>query len=268
MEDTDLDKLDLDKSDRITRRIAHGVYRIFHNRKIVGEELWGIFGLLSGGYRLMTEIDLKWPVPNQQRAQLDLDSAWLARKLWVQLDLEGKRRVAHYLPGEGEVEIAIYEEPLRYGDPNRTSREQQLQLSVMAKAKRVYAAKVNYGPRTFLDYGSTLLNFVHLRRLHLKPGTHAQIEAVVVTQPSLEPLALSQTYCYVRDEQTTSLVQPFMTTRRYTIEEHIAGDGKDDAPFTTIWADQYGVVIKQDVLLGKETHGCELVSYQWVGEEA
>lgn len=268
MEDFDLDRFDLDKSDRITRRIAHGVYRILHNRRVVGEELWGIFGLLSGGYRLMTEIDLRWPVPNQQRAQLDLDSSWSARKLWVQLDLEGRRRVAHYIPSDGELEITIYEEPLRYADPDRVPREQQLQLSVATKARRVYAARANYGPHIFLDYGSTLLNFAHLRRLrHLKPGSQAQIETVVVTQPLLEPLSLSQTYCYVRDEQITSLIEPFMIARRYTIEEHIAGKDKDHMPFTTLWADPYGVIVKQDVLLGKETHGCELVNYRWIGEE-
>lgn len=263
-----MEDFDLDQSDRITRRIAHGVYRILHNRRVVGEELWGIFGLLGGGYRLMADIDLIWPVPNQQRAQLDLDGAWSARKFWVQLELEGKRRVARYMLGDGELEIAIYEEPLRYGDPNRASHEQPSALLAMARAKCVYATKVAYGPHTFLDYGSTLLNFAHLRRLPLRPGAQAQIEAIVVTQPSLEPLALSQTYCYVRDEQLTSLVQPFMITRRYTIEEHIAGNGRNDASFTTIWADQHDVVIKQEVLLGKETHGCELVSYQWMGEES
>jgi hypothetical protein len=264
MEDFDFT---LDSSDRITRRIAHGVYRITHNRKVVGEELWGIFGLLSGSYRLMTEIDLKWPIPNQQRAQLDLDSDWQARKLWVQLDAEGKRRVARYVLAEGAVEIAVFEEPLRYGDATRAPRDQSLQLAVAARAKRVYAGKAVYSPDTFLDYGSTLMNFAHLRRLPLTPGSQAQIQTIVITQPSLEPLEVSQTYTYVRDEQITSLVMPFMVTRRYTIEEHLASDGQDEGPFTTIWTDQYGVVVKQEVLLGKETHGCELMSYQWVGEE-
>ncbi|GIV85549.1 MAG: hypothetical protein KatS3mg052_2556 [Candidatus Roseilinea sp.] len=262
-----MEDFDLDTSDRFTRRIAHGVYRILHNRRVVGEELWGIFGLCGGGYRLMTEIDLIWPIRNQQRAHLDLDHTWSARKFWVKLDLEGKRRVAHYTPSGNELEIIIDEEPLRFGDPNRAPREQSSTPAVTTKARCLYASKVAYGSHTFLDYGSALLNFAHLRRLPLKPGAQVQIEAIVVTQPSLEPLVLSQTYCYVRDEQITSLVQPFMVTRRYTIEEHVAGGGNNDAPFTTIWTDLHDVVIKQEVLLGKETHGCELVSYQWLGEE-
>jgi hypothetical protein len=264
MEDFDFT---LDSSDRITRRIAHGVYRIAHNRKLVGEELWGIFGLLGGGYRLMTEIDLRWPIPNQQRAQLDLGADWQASKLWVQLDAEGKRRVARYVLAEEMLEIAVFEEPSRYGDALRTPRDQSLQLAVAARAKRVYTGKATYRPDTFLDYGSPLMNFAHLRRLPLKPGSQTRIQTIVITQPSLEPLQLLQTYAYVRDEQISSLVMPFMATRRYTIQEHLAANGQNEGPFTTIWADQHGVVIKQEVLLGKETHGCELVSYQWVGEE-
>lgn len=259
MEDLDLD---LDNTDRIIRRIAHGVYRITHNRKVVGEELWGIFGLQGGGYRLMTEIDLKWPIPNQQRARLDLDGDWRVRRLWVQLDADGKRRVAHYLPEGDEVNVTVFEEPLRYpAEGNRSPREQALQTAVAAKAKRVFAGSAPYGPETFLDYGSTLLNFAHLRRLHLVPNTQVQIQTVVVTQPSLEPLEVAQTYTYVRDEQITTLIQPFMVTRRYMIEE--STDGEDGGPVTTLWTDPNGVAIKQDVLLGKETHGCELISYQW-----
>lgn len=108
-----MDDLDfsLDGSDRVASRIAHGVYRITRNRRVIGEELWGIFGLLSGGYRLLTEIDLTWPVPNQQRAQLDLDASWRAQQLRVQLDLEGRRRSACYLYSDGEVEVVVYEEP-------------------------------------------------------------------------------------------------------------------------------------------------------------
>jgi len=265
MEDFDFT---LDSSDRITRRIAHGVYRIVHNRELVGEELWGIFGLLSGAYRLMTEIDLRWPFPNQQRAQLDLNADWQASKLWVQVDAEGKRRVARYLLTEGALEIAVFEEPSRYGDIPRTPRDQSLALAAATRAKSVYTGRATHRPDTFLDYGSTLMNFAHLRRLPLKPGAQVRIHTIVVTQPSLEPLQVTQTYTYVRDEQISSLVMPFMSTRRYTIQEHLSTNDQREGPFTTIWTDQHGVVVKQEVLLGKETHGCELVSYQWVGEEA
>jgi hypothetical protein len=261
----DLD-LDLDQSDRIARRIAHGVYRITHNRQVVGEELWGIFGLLGGGYRLMAEIDSRWPVPNQQRARLDLDADWLARRLWVQMDAEGKRRIAHYVPSGAMLDIEVYEESLRYAEANRSraQKDQPLQLAPAAKAKRVFEESSVYDEdHTFLDFGSTLFNFAHLKRLNLRPGGKAQMKALVVAQPSLEPLPLAQTYTYVRDEQITALVQPFMLSRRYLIEEHTS---VKDAPNTTLWTDEHGVAVKQEVLLGQDTHGCELTSYQWAGE--
>ncbi len=259
-----MDDLDfsLDGSDRVASRIAHGVYRITRNRRLVGEEVWGIFGLLSGGYRLLTEIDLTWPVPNQQRAQLDLDANWRAQQLRVQLDLEGKRRSARYLSGDGEIEITVYEEPLRHGEAIRATREGAAQP---ATPKCVYSGKLTCSPSTFLDYGSPLMNFAHLRRLSLTAGNQAHIQTVVVTQPLLEPLALRQTYTYVRDEQLSTAIMPFMTTHRYLIEEH--SQHQPAGPLTTLWTDQHNVILKQEVMMGKDTHACEMVSYAWLSEE-
>jgi len=261
-----MDDLDfsLDGSSRVTHRIAHGVYRITHNRRLVGEELWGIFGLLSGGYRLMTEIDLTWPVQNQQRAQLDLDTNWKVQQLRVQLDLEGRRRSACYLFTDGEIEITVHEEPLRYAEAMRTTREAAAQPMA---PKRVYANKLVCSPSTFLDYGSPLMNFAHLRRLSLGTGEQTQIHAVVVTQPLLEPLVLRQTYTYVRDEQLSTTIMPFMTAHRYMIEEHTLSQNQSAGPVTTLWTDQHKIVLKQEVLMGKDTHACEMVSYAWLSEQ-
>jgi len=261
-----MDDLDfsLDGSERIACRIAHGVYRITHNRRPVGEEVWGLFGLLNGGYRVMTEIDLTWPVQNQQRAQLDLDMNWKAQQLRVQLDLEGKRRSASYLFTDGGIEITIYEEPLRYAEVMRANREAAAQPTA---PKRVYASTLACSPFTFLDYGSPLMNFAHLRRLSLSAGDHIQICAVVVTQPLLEPLVLRQTYTYVRDEQLSTAIMPFMTAHRYVIEEHPTAQGQSAGPVTTLWTDQHKIVVKQEVLMGKETHACEMVSYAWLSDQ-
>jgi len=259
-----MDDLDfsLDGSARVASRIAHGVYQIARNRRVVGEELWGIFGLLSGGYRLMTEIDLTWPIPNQQRAQLDLDAEWRGQQLRIQFDLEGKRRSACYLFRDGEIEITVYEEALRFGEVSRLPREG---AAPEAAPKQVYARKLTYSPSTFLDYGSPLMNFAHLRRLSLIAGGQTQIQTVVVTQPLLEPLVLRQTYTYVRDEQLSTTVMPFMTTRRYLIEEH--PQDQPAGPVTTLWTDQHSIVLKQEARVGKDTHVCEMTSYAWLSEQ-
>jgi len=261
----DIDPADaLDNSDRIARRIAHGVYRIVHNRKEVGEELWGIFGLRGGGYRLMTEIDLKWPVPNQQRAQLDLDTDWRERKLSVQLDSQGKRRNAYYQLVAGGAEVDVFEEPLRYAEAIKAngSGEAPFQAITPPKPKRMFGDTLPFDETTYFDFGSTLMNFVHLKRLPLRLGTKAQMRALVVTQPSLEPLTLSQVYAYVRNEVITTTVQPALHACRYTIEEH---SESGNTPTTTLWTDEHGVAIRLEAAVGRDTHGCELVSYAWQG---
>ena len=261
MEEPDFD---FDNSDRIARRIAHGVYRIVHNRKEVGEELWGIFGLRGGGYRLMTEIDLKWPVPNQQRAQLDLDTEWRERKLSVQLDSQGKRRNAYYTPCEAGAEVDVFEEPLRYGDPGKSigkaNGDQPFQAIAPPKPKRMFGDTLPFDDTTFFDFGSTLMNFVHLKRLNLRLGAKVPMRAIVVAQPSLEPLTIAQVYGYVRNEVITTTVQPALHAQRYVIEEQSEAG---DAPTTTLWTDEHGVAVRLEVLLGKDTHGCELISYTW-----
>ncbi len=270
MEDHDHDHdIDLDNSDRVTQRIAHGVYRIIHNRKEVGEELWGIFGLLGGGFRIMTEIDLKWPIPNQQRARLDLDATWHEQQLFVQLDAQGKRHRATYFLGEGGAEIDVFEEVLRYADVGLGSKaaEQSFQHSSNAQPKRIFGDTLPYDETTFFDFGSTLMNYVHLKRLSLKLNSRVAMRAIVAMQPSLEPLTLVQTYAYVRNEVISTVVQPAVNTHRYTIEEqNQANPHAGDSPTTTIWVDDRGIVLKQEVLLGKDTHGCELMRYAWQGD--
>jgi hypothetical protein len=258
---------DLDQSDRVARRIAHGAYRIAHNGASVGEELWGILALRGGGYRLMSEIDLRWPVPNKQRSRLDLDPKWLAIRLWVQIDAEGKRRIAHYVPSAGMLEVSVDEEALGHADNGRgRPSKDQAYAPAAANPRRTYSESSLYDENaTFLDFGSTLFNFAHLRRLNLGPGQQVQVRTVVATQPSLRPLVIEQIYAYVRDEQITTQLQPFLHSRRYRIEE--LGEGRS-APVTTLWTDAHGVALKQDVQLGKEVHGCELISYAWIGEES
>jgi hypothetical protein len=272
VEDFDLAFDQSDRADaiRVERRIAHGVYRITHNRKVVGEELWGVFALRQGGYRLMAEIDLTWPIPNQQRAMLDLRDDWLARKLWVQIDAEGKRRKATYTPVESEVQIEVYEEPLRYSEAKleRGGREQPLNLAASPPPRQVLQTRASYDDNTFLDFGSTLFNFAHLRRLNLMPdGANQRVEiaALVVTQPTLEPLKLVQTYAYIREEQVSMSLQPYIRAYRYLIEEREGAPNLANPPTATIWTDDHGIAIKQEVLLDKDVHGCELTSYQWVG---
>ena len=137
-------------------------------------------------------------------------------------------------------------------------------LPAQAKPSRIYSESAPFDDAaTFLDFGSTLFNFAHLRRLSLGQGQMAQVNTVVATQPSLRPLPVTQTYHYVRDEQITTRLQPFLHSRRYRIEE-LGGKG---APVTTLWTDAHGVALKQEVQLGKDAHGCELVSYEWTAEE-
>jgi hypothetical protein len=261
MEDTDLD---LEPGDRVSGRVAHGVYRILHNRKVIGEELWGIFALRRGGYRLLAEIDLKWPVPNQQRVRLDVDAGWQTHTLWAQIDARGRRRVAHYVPADDGIEVDVMEGALRYADAGRNS-DQPFHLAPAAKPKQVLNTVLPANGQVFLDFGSTLLNFAHLKRMSLALGQSQDIQTIVIMQPALEPLSLVQVYTYQRDEQITSLIEPYVNTRRYTIEER-DGLSEAGAPVTTLWVDEHGMAVKQDVQLGRDTHGCELTSYTWHGE--
>ncbi len=114
--DSHLDDVRLDQSNRIARRVAHGAYRILHAHRVVGDEVWGIFGMLSGGYRLLTEIEQDWPVPYQQRICLDVDSRWEPKTLWVQLDAEGERHNAKFTVAGSMVNIDIQQAALQAED--------------------------------------------------------------------------------------------------------------------------------------------------------
>ncbi len=114
--DSHLDDIRLDQSNRIARRVAHGAYRILHAHRVVGDEVWGIFGMFSGGYRLLTEIEQDWPVPHQQRICLDLDSHWQPKTLWVQLDAEGERHNAKFTVAGSVVSINIQQAALQADD--------------------------------------------------------------------------------------------------------------------------------------------------------
>lgn len=259
-------ELSLDQTERITRRIAHGVYRLAHARKPVGEELWGIFGLHGGGYRLMTEIDLRWPIPNQQRARLDLDEDWSARKLWVEVDAGNARRTAVYVPDklQRQVFITITESLLRYADGGKGGRSADgglnLNLNPPDNAKTVFEKQLPFDENTFLDFGSTLFNFAHLKRLNLNDEDKVAIKSIVVKLPSLEPLPLKQTYEYVTEEPVSSGPFSSQLAHCYKITESDGG-----AAITTFWADAHHIILKQDVNLKGEWFGCDLTSYKWVG---
>jgi len=272
-----VDELDLtlDQTERISRRIAHGVYRLSHGRKPIGEELWGIFGLRGGGdqnashrggYRLMSEIDSRWPIPNQQRARLDLDENWMARKLWVEVDAGNARRTAIYEPDYTArvVYISITESLLRYADSKGRDGKHRgtpdsLQLSAPEAGKAVYDDQMPFDANTYLDFGSTLFNFAHLKRVDMSKDK-ASIRAIVVKLPSLEPLALRQTYEYVTEEPVNTALFSQQLAHSYRIFESDGGKAE-----TTFWADAHGIVLKQEVNLKGELHGCELTSYKWVG---
>lgn len=269
VDDLDLNS-GLDDSDRIDLRVAHGVYRVTHNKREVGEELWGIFRLKSGGYRLMSEIDLRWPVHNQQRARYDLNGDWTPRELWVQIDAEGVRRMATYAPDGDAIEVAVQELPLRYADVGkgasknaakaalRAQRDNNDRLREAVPARTVLETRVPKTPATFLDFGSTLFNFAHLRALRLKVGGAAPMTAVVPSQPSLAPLIVRQTYTFTRVEQIANAINGYTDGHRYVITEE-----DERAPLTTLWTDHHDITLRQEIIMGAETHGCELVSYTW-----
>ncbi len=272
MDDLDLPDLSLDQTDRISRRIAHGVYRLSHARKPIGEELWGIFGLRGtgdspGGYRLMSEIDSRWPLPNQQRARLDLDENWVARKLWVEVDAGNARRTAVYEPNRAarSVLISVTESLLRYADGGRglgkqvRGAEAQLVLKAPEAGKLVFEDQLPFDENTYLDFGSTLFNFAHLKRVDMSKDK-ATIKAIVVKLPSLEPLPLTQSYEYVTEEPVNSLLYTQQLAHCYKIVETDGGSA-----VTTFWSDAHGIILKQDVNWKNEWHGCELTSYKWVG---
>lgn len=247
----------LEDSDRIDRRMAHGVYRITHNKREIGEELWGIFGLRDGGYRLMSEVDLTWPIANQQRVRLDLDALWSARALWAQIDANAIRYAASFTVDDDEIDVEVRSQPLRYADAHRSQNDR---FKEAAATKLEVAERLSRTANTLLDYASTLLNFAHLRLLKLPEGGSAEVRAIAPAQPTLEPMVIEQTYTFTRIEQITSALSGYATARRYVITE-----SGDRAPITTLWTDEHDIALRLEILAGAETHGCELTAYTWNG---
>ncbi len=260
-----------DQVARTAQRIAYGVYRITHAGQQVGEETWNLLALVTGGFRITTEINLKWPLHNRQRAVLDVDDRWNVHGLWVQLDIAGSRRKAAYIPNGNRINIDITDlpviddgqrdgklhmgrhlslsgaRPYRLGaSPNMTTRENGARRQLM------------FEPTTHVDFASAMFNYVVLKRLSLRPGTEASFSSVVVTLPSLEPLNIRQIYRYDADE-----LPDFDPTqaplRRYTISEVGAPDLA-----TTFWSDNHDVVHKQELMLNGVLHGCEIINYRWL----
>ena len=260
-----------DQSSRVARRLAHGVYRLTHGEREIGEEVWGIFALLNGTYRLLTDIDLAWPVTNTQHVQLDLDARWKIQGLWVHVDLNHSRRVASYIPEDDGLSIEIVESRVRERDEEQRSNRARLRNPAgvittvparptvnVAGAKPVLQRELPFQATSFLDYASTMFNFVILQRLQLLQGASATFNTVVVTLPSLEPLNIQQTYHYEGDEALgDDEAKPL--ARRYTITE----TGSPDT-VTTFWTDARGIVVRQQLPLDGELHVCEMVNYRWL----
>lgn len=240
---------------RVERRVADGAYRITRGEQLVGEENWAILALKGGGYRVMTELHLDWPRAHQQRAELDCDSDWNPLGLWAEIDLNGKRRSATYWIEEGGVlDVRITEGKLSATDERaRNSNRPQPAPRV------VFAHAYGFESGANFDFASALFNFVVLKRLQLGVGRGASFESVVVTLPSLEPVAIQQTYAYVRDEPLDRTTGTGIA-RRHTIREV---DGEDAV--TTFWTDANGIVIRQTVSLDGVPHGCEMIEYRWNG---
>jgi hypothetical protein len=253
-------QLDADSTERISHRIASGVYRIFHNKRDIGEELWGIFALKDGGMRLLTEIALDWPVPNQQRARFDLNADWTPRVLWLQLDVNGTRRVATYTPEEAVFGISVYEQSLRGTEHSAATAHDRTTDGFRQShpPRQTLSTTLPRSLASYLDFGSTLFNFAHLKLIALPLGASIGITAVVATQPALTPIQIKQTYTFTREEQISNSITGYGAARRYVITE----DG-ERAPISTLWTDNRGIALRQEILMGNETHGCELVSYTW-----
>ena len=256
-DDTSIDHDDLASEDtlRIERRLADGVYRILHGEQQVGEENWAILSLKGGGYRVMTELHLDWPKTHQQRAELDTDANWNPLGLWVEIDINGKRRSATYLVEQGNVlDVRITEQKLPANEDTAGGRGR---TRPAPPPKTVLARSYGFDPEANFDFASALFNFVILQRLKLSVGRTGMFESVVVSLPTLEPIAVQQSYAYVRDEPLDRETGQGLA-RRYTIREM---DGEEAV--TTFWTDERGLVIRQSVVVDGEPHGCEMAEYRW-----
>lgn len=275
---TTLDDADisLDQSARIAHRVAFGAYRLSHDNQPIGDEVWGIFSLLNGGYRIMTDIDLEWPVPNQQRARMDLDGRWRIERLWVQVDAEGIRRVATYTPIGDVVEIQIAESRLRNDeDVTRIARSDGRSSAKPHNDHRIrllrpkpepsritWQQQLPFTPVTHLDFGSTLFNFVALKRNTLSLNMPVTFDAIVITLPSLAPLCVEQVYTYERDEPVRHDPLRPLSRRHQILEKGI--QEMSPSSVTTFWADDRGITLAQELDLNGVPHGCDIAQHNWV----
>lgn len=266
---SDLD-YDTDQSTRVERRVANGIYRLTHAGRDIGEEVWSVLALRNGGFRLMMEIELQWPVPHQQRAQLDADSRWSVQTLWAQVDLNRTRRMAMYAPAGGALDVEVVEARLR-ADEEHTGKKRVLRATSgdfnaehlgAVSGKVVGRQHLPFTATTHLDFASAMFNFVALQRLQLPRDGRMAFDAVVLTLPSLEPLQVMQTYCYERDEPLPGAMPFSPAARRYSITETGGSVGET---VTTFWTDGHGIPLSQELTLEGAPHGCEMVSYQWQG---
>ena len=255
-----------DQTLRETRRVANGVYRLSRNGRAIGEELWGIFALRNGWFRLMTEIDLTWPIPNQQRANLDVDASWSAQGMWAQIDIHNTRRMVTCIVADDVLSIEITTLRLRDEDKKASNPRPRLLGDLKGQVgdehpagKVVFQRAMSFDPQSHLDFDSALFNFVALQRLQLARGAQSTFFSVAPALPSLEPLTLRQTYRYERDE-TTGPDANRMIARRYAIMESGA-----DGVLTTFWADEHGIALRQEFTMNGALHTCEMTNYRWLG---
>ena len=68
---------------------------------------------------------------------------------------------------------------------------------------------------------------------------------------------LKQTYEYITDEPVGESMQ---LAQCYTITESDGGSAR-----STFWCNSRGIILKQDIELNGQQHGCELTSYRWLG---
>lgn len=262
-----------DQSIRVARRLAHGVYKLTRDGRDIGEEVWSIFALLNSGYRLMAEIDQKWPMTHEQRVQLDVDEHWNAQGMWVQIDIGNVRRMAACIPADNVLNVELTDQRLNEEDQLRSKWKQRSKAGAVPPARNPPAPSVSaatagvnksvaqvqapFEANTHLDFASALSNYVALQRLKLEQGSQATFNSIVLSLPTLVPINVEQTYSYdPEDAQREDPIKPL--GRQYSIVETAPPNLK-----TTFWTDEHGIVLKQELMLHGARHVCEMVNYRW-----
>ena len=262
-----------DQSLRIARRLAHGVYKLTRDGRDIGEEVWSVFALLNSGYRVMTEIDQKWPMAHEQRVQLDVDEHWNVQGMWVQIDIGSVRRMAACKPADNMLNVELTDQRLNEEDQLRSKWKQRSKSGAVPPARNPPASSVSaasagvnksvtqvqapFEPNTHLDFASALSNYVVLQRLKLEQGGQATFNSIVLSLPTLVPISVEQTYTYdSEDAQREDPIKPL--GRQYSIVETAPPNLR-----TTFWTDEHDIVLKQELLLHGARHVCEMVNYRW-----